>query len=46
VADTDSRAATQVRELKGVCPRILDPEVKNPQTQRWERAFRVFDLLL
>jgi hypothetical protein len=25
---------------------ILDPEVKNPQTQHWERAFRVFDLLL
>lgn len=26
--------------------RVLDPEVKNPQTKHWERAFRIFDLLL
>jgi hypothetical protein len=26
--------------------RLLDPDVKNPQTTHWERAFRVFDLLL
>lgn len=25
---------------------ILDPKLKNPQTEHWERAFRVFDLLL
>ncbi len=25
---------------------ILDPGLKNPQTAHWERAFRVFDLLL
>jgi hypothetical protein len=26
--------------------KILDPKLKNPQTEQWERAFRVFDLLL
>jgi hypothetical protein len=26
--------------------RLLDPDVKNPQTKHWERAFRLFDLLL
>jgi uncharacterized protein DUF1931 len=25
---------------------IVDPELKNPQTKHWERAFRLFDLLL
>jgi uncharacterized protein DUF1931 len=26
--------------------RIVDPDVKNPQTAQWERAFRIFNLLL
>jgi hypothetical protein len=26
--------------------RILDPQVKNPQTSHWERSFHVFGLLL
>jgi len=26
--------------------KVLDPEVKNPQTSHWERSFRVFELLL
>jgi uncharacterized protein DUF1931 len=26
--------------------RILDPNMRNPQTEQWERAFQVFDLLL
>jgi hypothetical protein len=26
--------------------KILDPGVKNPSTEHWERAFQVFDLLL
>jgi len=26
--------------------KILDPEVKNPQTSHWERSFQVFGLLL
>jgi hypothetical protein len=26
--------------------KILDPNVRNPQTSHWERSFRVFDLLL
>jgi hypothetical protein len=26
--------------------KVLDPEVKNPQTTHWERSFRVFELLL
>jgi hypothetical protein len=25
---------------------IIDPNVKNPQTGQWERAFQIFDLLL
>jgi hypothetical protein len=25
---------------------IIDPDLKNPQTKHWERAFRIFDLLL
>jgi hypothetical protein len=26
--------------------RIIDPEVKNPSTEQWERAYQLFDLLL
>jgi hypothetical protein len=26
--------------------KIIDPKVKNPQTEHWERAFSVFNLLL
>jgi hypothetical protein len=26
--------------------KIIDPNVKNPMTEHWERSFRVFDLLL
>ena len=26
--------------------KLVDPEVKNPHSRHWERAFRVFDLLL
>jgi hypothetical protein len=26
--------------------KIVDPELKNPQTEQWERTFRLFDLLL
>ncbi|MCU1448053.1 MAG: hypothetical protein JWP02_223 [Acidimicrobiales bacterium] len=26
--------------------RIIDPNVRNPQTEQWERAVRLFDLLL
>ena len=25
---------------------VLDSKLKNPQTGHWERAFRIFDLLL
>ena len=25
---------------------IIDPKVKNPQTEHWERVFQIFDLLL
>jgi hypothetical protein len=25
---------------------VIDPNVKNPQTEQWERAFQIFDLLL
>ena len=26
--------------------KIIDPDVKNPQSRHWERAFRIFNLLL
>jgi hypothetical protein len=26
--------------------KIIDPALKNPSTEHWERAFRIFDLLL
>jgi hypothetical protein len=26
--------------------KIIDPDVKNPQSEQWERSFRIFDLLL
>jgi hypothetical protein len=26
--------------------KILDPELKNPQTTHWQRSFQIFDLLL
>jgi hypothetical protein len=28
------------------CFKIIDPDLKNPRTEEWERAFRIFDLLL
>jgi hypothetical protein len=30
----------------GRCLEIVDPEVKSPGAEHWERAFRLFDLLL
>jgi hypothetical protein len=26
--------------------KIIEPDLKNPRTEQWERAFRIFDLLL
>jgi Domain of unknown function (DUF1931) len=26
--------------------KIIDPEVENPQSEHWERSFRIFDQLL
>jgi hypothetical protein len=26
--------------------KVLDPDLKNPSSRHWERAFRIFDLLL
>jgi hypothetical protein len=26
--------------------KIIDPDLKNPQTEQWERAFHIFGLLL
>lgn len=28
------------------CFKIIEPELKNPQTAHWDRSFRIFDLLL
>jgi Domain of unknown function (DUF1931) len=26
--------------------KLIDPDIKNPATKDWERAFQIFDLLL
>jgi hypothetical protein len=26
--------------------KLIDPDLKNPQCEHWERSFRIFDLLL
>jgi hypothetical protein len=26
--------------------KIIDPKLKNPETEHWERAFKIFDQLL
>jgi uncharacterized protein DUF1931 len=26
--------------------KIIDPQIKHPATEEWERAFQIFDLLL
>jgi Domain of unknown function (DUF1931) len=26
--------------------KIIDPDLKNPQTKHWQRSFQLFDLLL
>jgi hypothetical protein len=47
--ETESRLPGVVGGLSLALARtfkIIDPEVKNPQTEHWERAFRVFSLLL
>lgn len=47
--DTDSRLPQIAGGLTIALARafrLLDPNVKNPQTAQWERAFKVFDLLL
>jgi hypothetical protein len=47
--DTEERLPRVVGGLSVALARtftIIDPDLKNPQTKHWERAFRVFDLLL
>jgi hypothetical protein len=47
--ETDARLAVIVGGLSVALARaftILDPDVRNPRTEHWERAFRIFDLLL
>jgi hypothetical protein len=49
---TEGTRASLPRVAGGLCLalarsfRLMDPEVKNPQTKHWEQAFQVFDLLL
>jgi hypothetical protein len=48
-ADTDEQLALIVGGLSVALARsfrIIDPELRNPSTPHWERAFRLFDLLL
>ena len=47
--DTEERLPAVVGGLSvalGHTFTIVDPDLKNPQTKHWERAFRIFDLLL
>lgn len=47
--DTDSRLPQIAGGLTIALARafkLLDPNVRNPQTVQWERAFKLFDLLL
>ena len=47
--DTEARLPAIVGGLAVALARtlkIIDPDVKNPQSRHWERAFRIFDLLL
>jgi hypothetical protein len=47
--DTDLRLPEIVGGLSIALARafkIIDPELKNPQSDHWDRAFRLFDLLL
>jgi hypothetical protein len=48
-ADTDARLPEIAGGLSvalGRAFRILDPKVKNPQSEQWDRAIRLFDELL
>jgi hypothetical protein len=48
-ADTDARLPEVAGGLSvalGRAFRILDPKVKNPQSEQWDRAIRMFDELL
>ena len=47
--DTEARLPAIVGGLAVALARtlkIIDPDVKNPQSRHWERAFRIFNLLL
>jgi hypothetical protein len=47
--ETQARLPTVVGGLSVALGRtltIIDPKVRNPATEHWERAFRIFDLLL
>ena len=47
--DTEERLPGVVGGLSVALARtfmIIDPDLKNPQTRHWERAFRIFNLLL
>jgi hypothetical protein len=47
--ETEERLPSVVGGLSVALARtltILDPDLKNPQTKHWERAFGIFDLLL
>ena len=47
--DTDEQLGTIVGGLSLALARtfkIVDPEVKNPQTLHWDRAFQIFNVLL
>lgn len=47
--ETEARLPTIVGGLSVALARsfkIIDPDLKNPQTVHWERCFQIFDLLL
>jgi hypothetical protein len=48
-SDTNDQLGTIVGGLSVALARtfkVVDPELKNPQTRHWERTFRIFNLLL
>jgi hypothetical protein len=48
-AETEARLPEIAGELGVALARtfkIIDPDLKNPRTEQWERSFHIFNLLL
>ena len=40
------QTGTAFEMRRGEVLKIIDPDLKNPGSEHWERAFRMFDLVL